>query len=40
MASILAFILLILLGGTTLYVFITRVILPIYKIYKDEMQIK
>lgn len=40
MDNLIAFILLVSLGSLTLYVFISRVVIPIYKIYHDHMQIK
>lgn len=36
----LALIFLVILGGVTLYVLITRVIIPIYKLYQDKLQLK
>jgi len=32
--------LLLALGGITVYIFLIRVIIPIYKIYHDQLQIK
>lgn len=40
MEDYLALFLLLFLGSITLYIFVVRVIIPIYKIYHDQMQIK
>jgi hypothetical protein len=40
MDNLFAFIILFSLGGITLYILLTRVIIPIYKIYHDQLQIK
>ncbi|MDK2822579.1 MAG: hypothetical protein PWQ67_2534 [Clostridia bacterium] len=40
MNTILALFLLFILGGMTIYVLITKVIIPIYKIYQNQMQLK
>jgi hypothetical protein len=36
----LALLFLVILGGVTLYVLITRVIIPVYKLYQDRLQLK
>jgi len=40
MEYFISLILLLFLGSITIYVFITRIIIPIYKIYHDQLQIK
>ena len=36
----LALLFLVILGGVTLYVLITRVIIQVYKLYQDRLQLK